>query len=661
MSERCIRVAVPVPLNRCFDYLLSADMPEPCVGGRVRVPFGRRQLVAVVTAIDVVPDIAKEKLKSLIDVIDTVALFDGTMRRLMQFASDFYVYPLGEIYATAMPKWLRDGRDIADIMKKYQVPESYDQVLAQTPLTLNQQQHQAVTAINQSQRFDTYVLQGVTGSGKTEVYMHAIADVLVRGQSALVLIPEISLTPQTVARFQQRFSVPMVALHSGLSHGERVRQWLQAYRGDARLVIGTRSTIFVPIPKLALIVIDEEHDGSFAQQSGLRYHARQLAIMRANYLHCPVVLGSATPSLSTLANVEQGRFHLLRLTERAGGAKMPRFIVNDIRAKILQSGLSEQAIQLIRQHLQADRQVLVFLNRRGFAPVLMCHHCGYAVDCPHCERHMTWHDAKARALCHHCGYRARVARICPQCQQADLAPIGIGTEQLESVLAELFPKANVMRIDRDTTRGKDDFDDKLAKINRHDVDILLGTQMLAKGHHFAQLGLVVMLDLDAQLYSADLSAMETLGQLILQVAGRAGREGAQGEVLLQTHEPEHYLVTILLKQGYEAFAKALLQERRDAQLPPYSYMAKVVVEAKTAQDAERYARITQQNVPTPAGLRCVGPMPAVMEKRASWYAYEIILMTVKRPLLHHTLHDFERYLSQQRWGNKAKWSLQLVC
>ena len=426
---------------------------------------------------------------------------------------------------------------------------------------LNPDQQHAIDHIikQRDEGFHAYVLEGVTGSGKTEVYLQIIEDIIKQGKQALVLVPEIGLTPQLLDRFLQRLDGRIAIMHSGLNDEERLQAWLHTQAGSADVIIGTRSAVFSPLLRAGVIIIDEEHDLSFKQQDGFRYSARDLAVKRARDLNIPIILGSATPSLETLFNALQGRYETLLLPERAGNAKPPTISLLDVRSQKMEHGLSAQLLHKMKEHLERDSQVLLFLNRRGFAPVLMCHECGWHALCPRCDAHMTLHQSSSSLRCHHCGTEQYKPQTCPKCKSEDLLQMGFGTERIEHALTELFPQFQVIRIDRDSTRRKGSMQKLLKEINNGKRQILIGTQMLAKGHHFPNVTLVGMLNADHGLYSSDFRASERMGQLILQVAGRAGREEKEGEVLIQTHHADHPLFKPLLKHDYPGFAKTLIE------------------------------------------------------------------------------------------------------
>lgn len=727
MDTYYIEAAVPTPLMSTFDYRVPADITEQRLqpGMRVKVPFGRQQLVAIVLRVKADTLCKPAQIKSILSVIDHEPVLAEEAMQLLMWASDYYHHPVGEVMACALPKKLRAGelmhlaqttwyqltdagraalavpdkrrlKQLAllqcvaaseqpismDCMKRQgfdralfkrvierewvqevqaHVPDELPPMLRQPALLLSDEQAVAVNALTAARSFEVFVLQGVTGSGKTEVYLQVIAEVLARQQQALVLVPEIGLTPQTIARFERRFHVPVACLHSEMTDSQRLQVWMQARMGEARIVIGTRSALFVSMPELGVIIIDEEHDASFRQQSGFRYVARDMAIMRAKLANVPIVLGSATPSFATLANVERQRFSLLRLDKRVGGGQLPRWQIIDMRDQVITHGLSAPLIERMQHHLANKGQVLIFLNRRGFAPVLICHHCGFSQCCPRCDAHMTLHHTPHRLFCHHCGASSRVPRLCPSCQQSDLTSVGLGTEQLEQGLQQLFPDHTVLRLDRDNVRGKRKLDHMLAKAHDHQADILIGTQLLAKGHHFPALTLVGIVDVDAGLFSADFRALEQLGQTCHQVAGRAGRESHQGEVLLQTHQPEHPDLQCLIEHGYETFAKQCLQQRQQANLPPYSYMAKWVFNgqdrAVVMAFANQVRRVMDGLLKPP--LHCFGPMPSLMERMNDRYFVELVCLSDKRPLLHQFLSQLQQQLLKLKMPKQLRWYLEI--
>jgi primosomal protein N' (replication factor Y) (superfamily II helicase) len=509
--------------------------------------------------------------------------------------------------------------------------------------------------------FAVSLLDGVTGSGKTEVYLSLIDATLARDEQALVLVPEIGLTPQLLERFRMRFAVPIAVLHSGLSDRERLCAWQSAREGKAPIVIGTRSAVFTPLPRLGLIILDEEHDISFKQQEGFRYSARDVAVKRAHLEGLPVVLGTATPSLESLHNAKQGRYSHLLLRQRAGAARPPDIAVLDVRKQPMYDGLSTALLNAIRRHVENDGQVLVFLNRRGYAPTQLCHDCGWVATCRRCDAHLSLFNGNTRLRCHHCGSERRADVQCPDCTSSELRPVGAGTERLEQALRRQFPDTGIIRIDRDSTRRKGAIESALASVHDGSNRILVGTQMLAKGHHFPDVTLVAIVDIDQGLFSVDFRATERMAQLIVQVAGRAGRAQRPGQVLIQTHHPDHPLLQVLLRQGYAAFADAALEERRQAQLVPHRYLALLRAEAVDEQLPLQFLEQARQ-IAEAFGfskVQLLGPIPAPMERRAGRIRAQLLLQCAERAPLHHLLGPWLQQLEAAKLGRKVRWSLDV--
>ncbi|WDI94188.1 primosomal protein N' [Xanthomonas campestris] len=727
-----LRVALPVPLPQLFDYLPPQDTDvdgSDRVGCRVRVPFGPRELIGVVVERGQQP--SAEGLRAALDWCDDTPLLVDELARSLHWLARYTHAPLGEAQASALPGPLRRGEPLADthawawqlteagrtgagslragsrpallaalLLAGPLAEEPLEQQLPQwreaarnlakrgyaervavaadtlparpgTGPQLNDEQQAATDAIRAGSGFATYLLDGVTGSGKTEVYLQAIADCLAAGKQALVLVPEIGLTPQTLGRFRARLGVPVHALHSGLSDGERARVWAAAWRGEAKLIVGTRSAVFTPLPNAGLIVIDEEHDGSYKQQDGIRYHARDFALVRGKALDVPVILGSATPSLESLHNAYSGRYRHLRLSRRAGDARPPRVRVLDVRKRPLKDGLSPEVLAGIGATLARGEQVLVFKNRRGYAPVLLCHDCGWTAACQRCstplhQTPMTVHAGGRRLQCHHCGARQPAPLACPACASLALQPQGIGTERLEERLVETFPDAPVVRIDRSTTQRRDALETQLARLGT-DAGILVGTQILAKGHDLPRLTMVVVVGIDEGLFSADFRAAEKLAQQLIQVAGRAGRADRPGEVWLQTHHPEHPLLQTLVNGGYHAFADAELQQREAAGFPPFAHLALFRAEAKDVAAANQFliavrALVGEQTpAPSPAiaPVECYGPMPAPMPRRAGFQRTQLLLSAAQRSALHRVLDAQMPAIHALPQARRVRWSLDV--
>lgn len=527
-------------------------------------------------------------------------------------------------------------------------------------LALNPAQQTAVSAIRaELGHYACLLLEGVTGSGKTEVYLQAIAEVLAAGRQALVLVPEIGLTPQLLSRFQRRFGTGVHTYHSGLSDREREHAWQAAARGEAQVLIGTRSAVFMPQPALGLIVIDEEHDPAFRQQDGFRYSARDVAVKRAFAAGIPVVLGSATPSAESMQHALAGRYRHLQLPERAGQASVPAWRLVDIRHQHLDEGLSPILIEAIRDTLHQGRQALLFLNRRGFAPTLLCHDCGWSANCPHCSAGMTLHSHPAQLQCHHCGHRQRLPAHCPHCQSPALHALGLGTQRSEQGLKRLFPDVPVLRIDRDSSRGGRALEALLDEVHAGRPCLLVGTQMLAKGHHFPHVTLVGVLDADAGLFAADFRGPERMGQVLTQVAGRAGRGAHPGQVLIQTHRPEHPWLGLLTGGGYRPFLERILAERQQAGLPPFGHLALLRADATEAHPAEALLRQARQWLGQPAGLQVIGPLPAAMERRAGRHRFLLLLQAQERQPLHAALDALEKYLPALPGQRRVRWAIDV--
>ncbi|MCO4322548.1 primosomal protein N' [Aliidiomarina quisquiliarum] len=529
-------------------------------------------------------------------------------------------------------------------------------------LILNEEQAAAVGAMSgpiERKEAKVWLLDGVTGSGKTEVYLQAMETVLKRGEQVVVLVPEIGLTPQTVARFEQRFEVPIVSLHSGLTDSERLQSWLQARDGGAAIIIGTRSAIFTPCKNIGLMILDEEHDSSFKQQDGFRYNARDLAVKRAYQEGFGLILGSATPSLESLANAKARRYQHLLLSNRAGGAKLAHHAVIDLKQQRLHQGLSDQLLATMAKHLQAGNQVLLFLNRRGYASALLCHECGWTSECDRCQANMTLHQQEHMLQCHHCGGQRRIPRQCGDCGSTQVISQGLGTEQLEEAIAKHFPGYEALRIDRDSTRKKGQLEQALQDAANGKFSILIGTQMLAKGHHFPHVTLVSLLDVDGALYSSDFRAPERLAQLYLQVAGRAGRAEKPGTVVLQTHHPEHPLIQELVNNGYRDFAAAALEERQQALLPPYAAMALLRAEATKRDAAEAVLKAMAGYLNQHPEVTVIGPMSAPLGRRAGRYRYQLLLHAEQRAPLHSWLKQLLPTLEKLPETRKARWSLDI--
>lgn len=542
---------------------------------------------------------------------------------------------------------------------------------------LNTQQQSAVDRVNEvieTKEFGAFLLEGITGSGKTEVYLGMIEQVLAQGKQALVLVPEIGLTPQTVQRFEAYLQQPVAVMHSGLNDKERHCAWSLIKNNQVSVLLGTRSAIFTPFANLGLCIMDEEHDLSFKQQDGFRYSARDCLVRRAHLAKVPVVLGTATPSFESLHNALSGRYQHLKLTQRAGNAHLPSVRLLDIRGEKMAEGVSRNLKKQMETHIAAGGQVLLFLNRRGFAPVLMCHECGWQAACPSCDANMTFHQQFNELRCHHCGHQHKAPAECPDCGEAEFIKVGQGTERLESVVQTWFPEETILRVDRDTTRLKGQINELTQKAKEGKASILIGTQMLAKGHHFPNVTLVGLLDIDQGLFGADFRSAERMAQLIVQVSGRAGRAEKKGEVLIQTHQPEHPLLKLLVKEGYAAFALSALKTREQAELPPYEYQILIRAEANDPHAGWHFLNEIKQllNGVKPSLLdslplaqtqnlewAALGPVSAPMLRRQGRFRYQLLMQSNQRAQLHQWLGAVESQIYASKLGRQVRWNIDI--
>ena len=695
------------------------------VGCRVMVPFGRREVVGLVVEHITTSELSLDQLKPVNRLLDSGPLLPSKLLTLFSWAANYYQHPIGDALFGMLPVLLRKGeplpilgtrywqltnkgkglgsdslkrarsqkelidrllsngacadsilvsdfsRAIITTLESKQLIESFQHantkistqnILKQDALTLHDSQRLVLDSIDQHS-FNCYLLDGVTGSGKTEIYLQAIEQTLRYDRQALVLIPEISLTPQTEKRFRDRFNVPIVTLHSGLTDKQRLAAWTSAKRGSAQIVLGTRSAIFTPLARPGLIIVDEEHDQSYKQQEGFRYSARDLAVSRAHKEGISVILGSATPSIESLNNCATGRYNHLILTDRAGTAKQPNWSLVDLKSEKSEAGIAASTLLAISQTVEQGHQVLVFLNRRGFAPAIICHHCGWSAECHNCDSRLTVHRARNRLICHHCDYQQRVPHLCPGCQGQELISLGEGTERSEEYLEKCFPQTKVLRVDRDSTRKKGAMQEVFEIGSSGEPCILIGTQMLAKGHHFANVTLVAVLDADSGLFSPDFRSHERLGQLLTQVAGRSGRGNLPGKVIIQTHQPQHPLLEMLIGSGYSFFAQQIMAERKITQLPPFRHMAVIRAESDRANEAETFLRTARNiaegiNHPSPL-ISYLGPLPAMLEKRAGRYRFVLQIDASKRSILQVVLDALIVELNLHKDARRVRWSIDV--
>jgi primosomal protein N' (replication factor Y) (superfamily II helicase) len=724
-SVEVVRVVLPLPIPQTFDYLCG--VPKPHVGARVRVPFGRTHRVGIVIETDVAPGVAANRLKPVEALLDDEPLLDGELLANLQRAADYWCGAPGEVIFGALPMALRDGhspsgfaeeawrtttagsaaRDVgtrrggsaalletlgdgvlsaseldtllpgwraaarrllaAGLIERIRIPVEQPCTRDGAAHVLNDEQVDALaTLLSAGAGFHPFVLHGVTGSGKTEIYLRLAERALQQERQVLWLVPEIGLVPQALRRLRARFHARIAVLHSNLADGERARAWLDARSGAAAIVLGTRSAAFAPLPKAGLIVVDEEHDASYKQHEGFRYHARDFALMRAQSLGVTIVLGSATPSLETLANVEAGRYPRLRLRHRVRARPASPVHVLDLRGLKLAHGLSPALLDALDATIARGEQALVFKNRRGYAPVLLCHACGWHAACPNCAKPLTLYRGRRQLLCHHCGHGEPAPESCPNCHASALIPQGQGTERLEEALVARYPNIPVQRIDRESTRRRDAFGKLLDQLADDQPAILVGTQMLAKGHDLPNLTTVAIVGVDEGLYSVDFHAGERLAQLIVQVAGRAGRADKPGEVWLQTHEPEHPLLTTLLRGGYDAAAALQLGERLASQLPPFSHMALLRAECRQRDVLDGFTTAARDALvrgvraqPANTRIRINGPFAAPMPLRAGRHRMQLLLESAQRPPLRHALATWLPLLHALPQPRGLRWSIDV--
>ena len=725
MSANILKIALDVPLDRLFDYLDGGYHVD--IGQRVVVPFGRRSVVGVVVGISDTSDFAPEKLKAIAGVFHDEQSLDADTFGLIRFCADYYQYPFGQALLASLPARLRqtepatarkqflyaltpqgEQANVEDIPARQSVQRKVFLALKQGDLSeaalkeisaswrkaievlqqqgwvyaeqvlagfgssnapvpapaLNDEQSKAVTSVVASAgEFKPFLLHGITGSGKTEVYMQILQQMLANNDGqALVLVPEINLTPQLEARFRNRLPhLPLVSLHSNLSESERLQNWRLAQSGQARIIIGTRLAVFTPIPKLKIVLVDEEHDGSYKQQDSMRYHARDVAMVRAQRAKVPIVMGSATPALETWQNAQTGKYTLLSLNHRAvAQSALPNIRCIDTTKQESTHGLTPVLVNAMRERLEKGEQSLLFINRRGYSPVLLCNACHWIAPCTRCSSRLVVHLKQGRLRCHHCGHEQKIVRQCPSCGNADLHPTGHGTQRLEETLKQLFPAARIQRVDRDSTSRKEALNDILTAVHANEIDILVGTQMLAKGHDFPNLTLVGVIDTDSALFSPDFRASERLFAQLMQVSGRAGRAEKPGEVLIQTTFPAHPLFNALRSQDYPAYAQTLLAEREMAQFPPFCYLALLRAEASNYRDVEAFLNIAFEAARKLSGqVLTYDPMRSQMEKLKGMERGQILMQANQRGALQKLLATLTPQLRESKLGAKVRWSVDV--
>ena len=718
-----LRLAIPTPLRQLFDYLPPAgtNIDELQAGTRLQVPFGSRQVTGYLVEVTQQTDQDNTRLKTAQAVLDADSLLNANTIALCEWAARYYHHPPGEVFAAAFPPRLRQGKDQLDtgtrgwqlsiqgkglpadalsrapkqaaalnllqaqsqasqealstagastsvlralrdkgLIEEVRLQAVHRPPVAKPGLTLNEEQATALSGLEAALgSFSCHLLEGVTGSGKTEVYLQLIAQCLAAGQQALVLIPEIGLTPQTLERFEQRFDAHIAVFHSGLTELQRYQAWEAARDGRAAIIIGTRSAVFTPLHNAGVIIVDEEHDGSYKQQDGFRYSARDVAVKRAQLEGCPVLLGSATPSLESLHNALQGRYQHPQLSARAGSGTLPTIGTEDVRGQPLQAGLSATLINAAKSALGRSEQVLLFLNRRGYAASVLCHDCGWMAECSACDARLTVHRRQRQLRCHHCNARRPLPDQCPECRGNRLLTQGLGTEQTEDTLMSLFPGTPIHRVDSDSIQGRDAMGALVARINSAEPCILLGTQMLTKGHHFPNVSLIGIIDADALLFSADFRGEERMAQLLTQVAGRAGRAETGGQVIMQTHYPDHPAVLAMIEKPFADQARAMLATRQASGMPPYGQLLMVRTDCSDQATGERFLqqlrRLSESALPN--GCHVVGPLPSAMPRRAGKFRNQLMVMGGKRSALQRCASMLVQHSGGLRATGDLKWTI----
>ena len=719
-NHNILRIAV-LGTSKCLDYL-PVEAAFVKVGMRAEVTVRKKVYVGIVVQLLDKSAVPAEKLVRVKRYIDAEPVVDKRFMQLIEWVAQYYHCPIGTVLQVALPRFFRMGKPIKEntqrvwsvqgdadteaiskratqqlammeLLRQGEVSEDIlrekfpswratikalsqkdwvkceERKVQSKPMLatgqihpLNKMQTKVVQSIlREKSSFKCSLLEGVTGSGKTEVYLSLSRETLAQGGQVMILLPEVSLTPQNIKRFSECLGATVVASHSHLSDGQRYAAWQAMLCGTASVIIGTRSAMFTPCKNLQLIVVDEEHDLSYKQQDTLLYHARDVAIKRAQLLKIPVLLGSATPSLESLHNAWEGKYSHYQLPHRIGNAQMPTCDILDVRQEKLKSGLSKTLIEMVQHCLKQGEQVLLFLNRRGYAPRFMCKSCRAFVECPDCELTLTYHLSKNTLLCHHCGYGTTCVHVCQKCGQHDFIKVGYGTERIEEEIEKVFPNTEVVRIDADTTRRKGELEERLSRIREGSAQILIGTQLLSKGHHFPKVTLVGLLNVDQGLFAFDFRALERMSQLIVQVSGRAGREHLPGKVVLQTCHPDHPELYVLLQKGYAVLAQDMLEQRKSVDLPPHTFLALFRVESKRREDGKQFLHKVASKIRyyKKQGVRVFDPVPSPLEKRAGLYRMHLMLVASRRAVLQKCLADAMPKIRTLSQAKTLSWHLDV--
>ncbi|MBH44689.1 MAG: primosomal protein N' [Gammaproteobacteria bacterium] len=656
-----VNVVLDIPIYHSFDYSLPKGMQKLQSGVRVEVPFGKRKSIGLVISKKNGASLNnndKFSLKEIISVIDKEPILDKSIMNLCEWSADYYQYPLGQVIFTAIPPILRKGRLIQSIKEK-----KNDCIISniKKPIKLNDEQNAIFSQIIKNlNKFKSYVIEGITGSGKTELYIKISEYILSQNSQILIIVPEINLTPQTVQRFQKYLNYNIETYHSSLTESKKLGIWSRCKKGEIDIVIGTRSSSFLPFKNLSLIIVDEEHDSSLKQQEKFRYHARDIAIVRAMKSNIPVILGSATPSFETLQNCHNNKFIKYELTKRYHKTALPKIMIIDTNIDEPIDGISSELEKNIKSELKDKKQILLYIGRRGFSHALMCKNCDWISKCHKCDSYMTYHDVSKTLWCHYCGYRKKFSqkKLCDCQENCNIVPVGYGTERIERRLNDLFPDARIMRVDSDTITNNKKLIEFVDKTNTGKIDILVGTQMLVKGHDFPNVSLVGIIDIDSGLFSLDFRGLEKTAQLITQVSGRSGRHNVQGKVIIQTRKPNHHLILELLKNGYKNFSAKALVERKEASLPPFSYIALLRSSSYKKNDCQNFLENIKNYFQNDSNVNFFGPAPAPIAKKNNKYSYQMMISSLNRKFLLLKSYQIREYILKRKLNN-IKWSIDI--
>ena len=652
-------VTLNLPLYKTFDYLIPDSCSSIMPGSRVEVPFGNKKIIGVVLSCK--SNQKKEhinyKLKKIVEVIDINPSISKDILNLCNWASNYYQHPIGQVLFNALPKQIREGKSTRE--NDFLISDKEKSTIEQNTIKLNEEQNKVYEEIyiNKS-KFSSYLINGITGSGKTEVYIKLTDAIVKDGGQALIIVPEINLTPQTVARFKKYLDCNIFSYHSSITEKEKIRVWNYSKNSNLDVVIGTRSSIFLPFKNLKMIIVDEEHDTSLKQQEKFKYHARDLAIVRSKNLNIPIIIGSATPSFESLYNSDINKSKKFNLTKRFFKAELPEISIVDLNKDIPDDGISNFLKKSIETQLSRNKQCLLFIGRRGFSSALMCGNCNWVSKCNKCESFMTYHQSQKLVKCHHCGYQERILKNPGSCEKCDVRPIGYGTQRIEEKIKNLFPKTKIARIDSDAISNIKKLNEFIDKANNNEIDILIGTQMLVKGHDFPNVALVGIIDIDSGLYSLDFRGLEKTAQLITQVSGRSGRKEHRGQVIIQTRRPDHPLLHVLLKKGYIEFSKKNMKEREKAGLPPFSYISLIRVSSTVKNKSLLFLEEVKRKFNNEKSIFFYGPAEAPIGRKNNMYFFQILFGSKNRNALAIKTQEIRQYMDRKKPYN-IRWSLDV--